>query len=91
MLIPEIERDLKNCDPRIRYWIIYQQEQIIDLQAQLNKCADTMLNIANALAQLHAVNHGLREDILHQAERLRQKDRDGIVKSVSPHPDEGEN
>lgn len=98
MKIPEIERDLKDVDPRIRYWFKYQQEQILSLQQTIDQAAELLVKFYLVLQNLQTVNENLRTEMINQgidhdavqktADKLMGKKESGMVKSVLNHPED---
>lgn len=100
MKIPEIDRDLQHADPKVRYWIKYQQEQLNAIQMQLDQAAELLLKFYLVLENLQNVNSQLRTELMEQGidhdavEKAvsRIKDAKGkdpnMVKSVLNHPDD---
>ncbi|MCI0557505.1 MAG: hypothetical protein MN733_03340 [Nitrososphaera sp.] len=85
MKLAEIERDLRDCDPKLRYWLRFQQEQIIALQQQLNQCADVLVRVVTTLENVQRVNLELNE---RWEKVIRGEKDESIVESVLNKPED---
>lgn len=84
MKIPEIERSLKNVDPKIRFWFKHHQEQLLAIQAQLDQVAELLVRFYEVLENLHQVSNADQKAL----DKLNRKEPDGIVKSVLNEPED---
>ncbi len=86
MKLASIERDLRNYDPKLRYWIRFMQEQILSQQQQLNQCADVLVSIVETLKRVQKINLDLNNRWERQL-RGRSDDPD-LVSSVINKPED---
>lgn len=85
MKIAEIERDLRNESPKLRYHVAHIQEQLTALQTQQRMFAELLVKVVDSLNQLRLVNLKLNE---RWERRLRGESDVEIVSSVLPDPNE---
>jgi hypothetical protein len=85
MKIAEIERDLRDADPRVKYWIQRLMEQQIEIHRQLNECAGVLVQVVQTLEQVQRVNLTLNNRWQRMLDGLPPEEE--MVESVLNEPE----
>lgn len=81
MKIPEIDRDLRDSDPRVRHWVMRLAEEHIALEQQNKEMTNIILGLVESFTNLHQVNIELNK----RWERMRRGEQEpSMVESVLP-------